>query len=199
MNESTTTRMATSFQSLIADYSSINQPQRFYATAGRENGKLVDYSSITRRSSMPDRRISPIANYRGKTLSSCRSSKRARLHCDVTTADDSMERRSFTSHVDACLARLQIGQLPSTTWLYIYIYILAGILIEYSHPPGVSLTRNLSGGMNAAQPVGQVFRVFPSNRNMRIDFFLSCEYDWPLLCVNVRFAERTNNKAWNRG
>lgn len=55
--------------------------------------------------------------------------------------------------------------------------------------------------MNAAQPVRQVFRVFPWNRNMRVDFFISvsfffCEYDWPLLCVNVRFAEGTNNKAW---
>lgn len=56
--------------------------------------------------------------------------------------------------------------------------------------------------MNAAQPVRQVFRVFPWNRNMRVDFFyfsfffFFCEYDWPLLCVNVRFAEGTNNKAW---
>ena len=58
-----------------------------------------------------------------------------------------MERRSFTSHVDTCLARLQIGQLPSTTvythiYIYIYTYIGRYILIEYSHPMRVSRAQN---------------------------------------------------------
>lgn len=56
-----------------------------------------------------------------------------------------MERRSFTSHVDTCLARLQIGQLPSTIWLYVhtYIYILAGILNEYTSVRSASLARKV--------------------------------------------------------